>query len=320
MERPRKLIRASVYRFLQNYQFFTSIAAVLAFPYAISVLLSQALLLPSSSLLPFTSNHLKTLFDAAGFPTSSKFFSVLILKLSQTIASSIYSLPFSLTFLLISKASVIQALNQQKPNLLPSFSSIVALYDPLFITHLCNFFVFVSANATVFFLLFFAFNCLEGFGYFSLNCLLLVSAAGAFLYSVVIAKAIIICNLASILSGMERSGGFIAILKACVLIQGSSATALSVALPFNLGMAAIEALFQYRVVQTYHVRERLGASMVVEGMFVAYLYSVFVVLDAIVNTMFYKSCRAGSRISIWMDIAEKDNEVRNQLKDLEELP
>ncbi|XP_023516273.1 uncharacterized protein LOC111780178 isoform X1 [Cucurbita pepo subsp. pepo] len=328
MEEPRKLVRRSIYSFLQNYQYFTSIVAVLAFPYAISVLLSQALLLSSSSLLPFTFDHLRTLFDAAGFPTSSKFFSILIQKLSQTIVSSIYSLPFSLTFLLISKACVIQALNQQKPNSVPSFSSIIPLFNPLLLTHVCNVCVYVSANATVFCMLFFAFNCLEGFGYFSPNCLLLVSVFGAFLYSVAIAKAIIICNLAWVLSGMERNGGFMAILKACVLIQGRSATALLVALPFNLGMAVTEALFQYRIVRDYHSRGRLGPSMVLEGMFVAYLYSVFVVLDAIVNTMFFKSCRVGSLMGpeikssfcLWMSVAEKDNEGRPHLKGFEELP
>ncbi|CAK9330102.1 unnamed protein product [Citrullus colocynthis] len=328
MEESRKIIRRSIYSFLQNYQFFTSIAAVLAFPYAISLLLSQTLLLSSSSLLSFTFDHLRTLFGAAGFPISSKFFSILIQKLSQTIAFSIYSLPFSLTFLLISKACVIQALNQQKPNLVPSFSSILPLFSPLFLTHLCNLFIFISANSTVFFMLFFAFNFLEGFGYFPPNCLLLVSVFGAFLYSIAIAKAIIICNLASVLSAMERKGGFMTILKACVLIQGRSTTALLVALPFNLGMAAIEALFQYRIVRDYHFRGRLAPSMVLEGMFVAYLYSVFVVLDAIVNTLFFKSCRVGSQMGMeskssfcfWMDVDEKENEGCFHLKGFEELP
>lgn len=118
------------------------------------------------------------------------------------------------------------------------------------------------------------------------------------------------------------------ILKACVLIQGRSATALLVALPFNLGMAAIEALFQYRIVRDYHFRGRLAPSMVLEGMFVAYLYSVFVVLDAIVNTLFFKSCRVGSRMGMeskssfcfWMDVDEKENEGCFHLKGFEELP
>ncbi|KAG6587561.1 hypothetical protein SDJN02_15259, partial [Cucurbita argyrosperma subsp. argyrosperma] len=316
MEDSRKLLRRSVYSFLQNYQFFTSIAAVLAFPYAISVLLSQTVL-PSSSLFSSAFDHFRALFDAAGFPISSKFFSILIQKLSQTVVSSIYSLPFSLTFLLISKACVIQALNQQKPSLEPSFSSIMSLFNPLLVTHVCNSFVFVSVNATVFFLLFFAFNCLQGFGFFfSPNWIMWVSVFGAFLYSIAIAKAIIICNLASVLSGMERKGGFMAILKAWVLIQGRSATALLVALPFNMGMAGIEALFQYRIVGGYHSRERLGGWMVVEGMFVAYLYSVFVVLDAIVNTMFFKSYRMGYGMCLerkrcvccWMDVGEKEGE------------
>lgn len=325
------LIRRSIHKFLQNFQFFTSIAAVLAFPYAISVLLSQTFVLHSSSiLLPFTfDHHLKTLFSAAGFPISSKFFSILIQKLSQTISSSIYSLPFSLTFLLISKACVIQALNQQKPKWVPQISSILPLFNPLFQTHICNSFIFVSANATVFFMMFFAFNFLEGFGFLSLNSLTLVSISGAFLYSIAIAKTIIICNLASVLSAMERTGGFMAILKACVLIQGRSVTALLVTLPFNMGMAGIEALFQYRIVGGYHLKEKLGASMVVEGMFVAYLYSVFVVLDAIVNTMFFKSCKLGSEMGLeskscfcfWMDVADKNNEETcSDLKNFEELP
>lgn len=329
MEESKKLVRKSIYNFLQNYQFFTSIAAALAFPYAISLLLSQTLLLSSSSsssLFSFTFDRLRAVFSAAGFPISSKFFLFFIQKLSQTIVSTIYSLPFSLSFLLISKACVIQVLNQQKPNLLPSFSAILHFFNPLFFTHLCNLFIFISANSTVFFMLFFAFNFLDGFGYSSPNCLLFVSVLGGFLYSIAIAKAIVICNLASVLSAMERKGGFMTLLKACVLIQGRSTTALLVTLPFNMGMAAVEALFQYRIVRDYHLRGKLEPSMVVEGMFVAYLYSVFVVLDAIVNTLFFKSCRADSQMGIerkssfWFWIAEKENEGFRHLKGFEELP
>ncbi|KAF9620275.1 hypothetical protein IFM89_011010 [Coptis chinensis] len=50
-----------------------------------------------------------------------------------------------------------------------------------------------------------------------------------------------------VVAGMENCGGFLAILKACVLIRGRAATALSLALPVNFGFAALEALYKFRL-------------------------------------------------------------------------
>ena len=93
-----KILRESIFTFLQNYQYFTSTAALLAFPFSASVLLAHLLLVPSSSLLPVMNQRLKSLFQAAGFPPSSEFFNLVSLKLSQTISFSILTLPFALTF------------------------------------------------------------------------------------------------------------------------------------------------------------------------------------------------------------------------------
>ncbi|KAH7550713.1 hypothetical protein ACOSQ2_024080 [Xanthoceras sorbifolium] len=328
MEKTTKIIRRSIYTFLQYYQYFTTTAAVLAIPFSLSILLSQAILPSSSSLLPFVYNRLRTLFHAAGFPPSSEFFNILSLKLSQTISSSIFTLPFTLTFLLVAKASIIQALKNQRPTSLPSFSSFLSLFSPLMLTYICNSFLILSANATVFSLLFFAFNFLEGSGFSSPNCLLFLSAAGAVLYSIVLANALIISNLALVLSGMERSGGYLAILKACVLIRGKTSTALSLALPVNLVMAGIEALFQYRILRDYRLGEKSMASMAVEGMLISYLYSISVVLDTVVTCMFYKSCKAegGSWIeqeykySYQVEIAEEYTGDYQSLKNSEEFP
>ncbi|KAK3225760.1 hypothetical protein Dsin_005622 [Dipteronia sinensis] len=283
MEKPTKIMRKSIYTFLKNYEYFTTTAAVVVFPFSVSVLLSQAIL-PSSW---WIYNRVRTLFHAAGFPQSSELFNILSLKLSETISCTIFTLPFTLTFLLVAKASIIQALKKQKP----CFSSILSLFNPLLFTYICNSFLILSANATVFSLLFFAFNFLEGSGFSSL----FLSAAGAVVYSIVVANALIICNLALVLSGMERCGGYMAILKACLLLRGKTSTALSLGLPLNLAMAAIEALFQYRIVRHY----RLGmASMAFEGMFISYLYSISLLLDTVVTCMLYKSCKAQGYKSI----------------------
>ncbi|MED6194367.1 hypothetical protein PIB30_027749 [Stylosanthes scabra] len=300
MEVSTKILRTSIHTFLQNYHYFTSTPAILAIPFSASILISQALLSSSSyssssSIMPHIFNHLKTLFSAAGFPSTSQFFSILNLKVSQTITCSILTLPFTLTFLLIAKASVIQALsNNQKPviTIPPSFTSIFSHYNQLFHTYLHNSFFILSANATSFCLLFLAFAIAEGLGYSSSpGCSTLLSAAGAILFSVILANALVICNMALTLSAMEGKGGYMAILKACVLLRGRTSMALFLALPANAGLAAIEALFQLRIVRTYDNGGKMRPWMVSEGILIAYLHSIFIILDSIVSFMFYKSCK-----------------------------
>ncbi|GMN54219.1 hypothetical protein TIFTF001_023349 [Ficus carica] len=299
MEKSHKIIRRSIYTFLQNYHHFTSIATLLALPFSASILLSQALIFPSSSssLLATIYTRLNDIFIAAGFPRSLEFFTILNEKLSQTISSSIFTLPFTLTFFLLSKAYVIQSLSSPKPASRTPFSSLFSLYNPLLVTYICNSLLILSANATVFALLFFAFNVLQVLGLNSPNTLLFLSASGAVLYSLVLANTLITCNLGLVLSGMERSGGYLATLKACVLIKGRTSTALSLALPVNLVFAAVEALFHYRIVRAYRLHQMLGPAMVLEGVLIFYLYSILVVLDTVVNIMFCKSCKVG----FWFD-------------------
>ncbi|XVF50069.1 hypothetical protein PTKIN_Ptkin04bG0064700 [Pterospermum kingtungense] len=336
MENSSKILRRSVYTFLQNYQFLTATAAVLALPYSASVLLSQ-LFVPSSPLLPTIHNRLRLLFQAAGFPPSSEFFTVLSFKISQTVSSSVFALPFTLSLLLIAKSSIIQLLNNnqhKKPNSTPCFGSVVSLYKPLLATHICNFLLLLSANATAFTLLFFGFNFLEGFGFgfefSSPNWVLFLSAAGAVVYSIILANALIVCNLALVSSGMGKSSGYLAILKACVLIRGRTSTALTLAVPVNLVLAAIEALFHYRVVRAYQSSGgdyMTGLPMALEGILIAYMYSIFVVLDTVVSCMFYKSCKTGclvdqeGRYCYRIEIAEQeDGNAYVKLKNIEELP
>ncbi|TYJ05870.1 hypothetical protein E1A91_A12G194000v1 [Gossypium mustelinum] len=299
------LIRRSIYTFLQYYHYFTATAAILALPYSLSVLVSQ-FFVPSSPLLPSIHNHLKAIFMAAEFPPSSDFFRVLSFKISQTISSSIFALPFTLSFFLVAKAAIIHLVNHHHtPTSPPSLSSVLSLYKPLLSTFICNFFVLLSANSTAFCLLFFGFHLFNGFGFSSSpNWLIFMSAAG-----------------------MEKSGGYSAILRACVLIKGRASTALALAVPWNLALAAIEALFHYRVVRAYHSGDFNSFSIALEVVLIAYLYSNFVVLDTVVSSMLFKSCKTGClmdeegrdcyRIEI---VAEKDGNAYVKLTNIEYLP
>lgn len=146
----------------------------------------------------------------------------------------------------------------------------------------------------------------------------------------ILANAFVISNLALVLSGMEAKGGYISILKACVLIKGRNSKAISLALPLNMALAAIEALFQYRVVEVFSSNGFPTFSMTLEWIVIAYLYSIFIVLDTIISCMFFKSCKTAFLVkdqengySYCIDISKEDQELSipfAKLKTLEELP
>ncbi|KAL3819488.1 hypothetical protein ACJIZ3_005393 [Penstemon smallii] len=283
-----RIIRKSIFTFLKNYEYFTSTPALLAFPFAISTLLSQSLISQSSYLFLFVQTRLRSLFLAAGFP---ELFALVDLKLSQTILTFLFALPFTLSFLLLAKASVIRALGL---SLEYYHQPWILLFNPLLITQICNLVAILSVNATFFCILVVCFDVLR---IFSPGLLFLLSATGAVVYSIILANAYIMCNLALILSGIDKQGGFISIFRACVLIRGRVATALSLAVPINVGLAGIEALFQYRVVRAYNHRAMaLNTSMVLEGILIGYLYAILLVLDTIAGSLFLESCKRTCRI------------------------
>ncbi|KAH6781626.1 hypothetical protein C2S52_001617 [Perilla frutescens var. hirtella] len=322
MAKASRIIRQSIFSFLKNYQYLSSTPVLLLLPFAVSSLLSPSLI-SSSSLLPLVRGRLRSLFLSAGFPPSSQLLNFINLKLSQTILTFHFISPFSYSSLLLAKAAIIRALHHNNP----SEVHWIQLFNPLLITQLCNSLVTLAANATCFFFLAICFNCLDVLGLSSPSSLLLLSTIGAILYSIILANAYIICNLALVSSAIEKHGGFIAILKACVLIQGRTATALSLAIPINLALAAIEALFQYRVVGAYN-QERAPSysAILLEGMLIAYLYVVILNLDTVVGCVFWRSCKTDHRIdhdqtySHRIEIYVRDDEFCTKSKALDLLP
>ncbi|GJN35278.1 hypothetical protein PR202_gb24031 [Eleusine coracana subsp. coracana] len=272
MDRARKVMRASVSAFFDGYHCFTSVAALLALPFSAAVLAASAAA-PSSALLHGVAFRLRAVFAAAGFPSDSAFFSLLEAKLSQTVAAFTFALPFSLTFLLLAKAAVAAMLRpdndgsspaRRRLNALPPCAAVARAYPALVATHLFNAFTNLA-----------------------------LSAAGAAVYSLAIGVATVVCNLAAIAAAMERGrvAGHAAALRACVLIRGRVSTALALALPTNLAMAAAEALFQLRVVaQRQRDGGRLKPGVAGEAFSIAYIHALCVVMEIVVGCMFYRSC------------------------------
>ncbi|KAH6807761.1 hypothetical protein C2S51_028869 [Perilla frutescens var. frutescens] len=285
------MMRRSIFTFLQNFHHLSSTPSLLLLPFAVSTLLSPPLT-ASSYLFPLVHGRLRSLFLAAGIPPQSELFAVLNLKLSQTILSFIFSLPFTLSFLLLAKAAIIRLLHHHHHHHDRDLFSWIKTLNRLLITQICSSLLILSANATCFCLLAISFNISDVLGLSSPRFQLLVSATGAIIYSIVLANAYIICSLGMIASAAEGCSGFSSILKAVVVIRGRTSTALSLAVPVNMALAAVEALFQYRVVRAYNRAMRLDSPMVFESILVAYLYAMILVLDTVVGYVFLKSCRA----------------------------
>ncbi|RCV19185.1 hypothetical protein SETIT_3G364000v2 [Setaria italica] len=302
--RATRVMRAAVSAFFGGYHCFTSVAALLALPFSAAVLASEAAA-PSSATLRGTAARLRSVFAAAGFPPSP-FFALLEAKLSQTVFTFAATLPFALTFLLLAKACVAAMLRdrddggvapprrQQRKlaSALPPCGAVVRAYPAVAATHLLNAFLMLSANAAVFSLLLLAFGAADLLGLTSHFWTLALSAAGAIVYSLAIGVATVVCNLAVIVAATEPGcAGHAAVLRACVAIRGRVSTALALALPTNLGMAAAEALFGLRVVAQRRSAGRLAPGVAGEAFSIAYIHAICVVLEIIVSCMFYRSCK-----------------------------
>ncbi|CBI22307.3 unnamed protein product, partial [Vitis vinifera] len=112
------------------------------------------------------------------------------------------------------------------------------------------------------------------------------------IFSVVFAKAIIICNIAIVICVLEEVSGPQALLRSGVLIKGQTQVGLLIFLGSTIGMAFVEGLFEHRV-KTLSYGD--GSSRVWEGPLLVVMYSFVVLIDSMMSAVFYFSCRSSSR-------------------------
>ncbi|KAK8953662.1 hypothetical protein KSP40_PGU003728 [Platanthera guangdongensis] len=131
MEEAIKIIGRSTHSFFTTYQTVASIATLLP---------SSAAILVSKSLSSSTYSAFLQLVPCQKY----NLFDVFYADLSQPILSFFLSLPFTLTFLCLAKASIIHAAgrlarrNQPPP---PTISRLLHFYRPLFLAQIFNAFL-----------------------------------------------------------------------------------------------------------------------------------------------------------------------------------
>ncbi|VFQ82117.1 unnamed protein product [Cuscuta campestris] len=281
MAKPSKILRRSTFTFLQNFHHFTTTPPLLALPFAASVLLLQSIVL-RARILPLS-------------PPSSSF---LERQISQNIAISVLAFPSTISSFLLSKASVIHHLLIQESPESRSFARVLRIYTHLVHTHICNSLLTLSAKAISFSLMHWA----HGFFAAAVSCLIL-------------GYTFIISNTALIVSGVEGSGGFTQTLNVCALIKGNEGAALWLTVWTNSALAAVEFLFQCRVVQGNRDEEGTAgilSSAALEGIFIAYLYSVLLVVDTIVGcSLFTQIVQDRRRLQFHSEMEDQDDHCKS---------
>lgn len=235
----------------------------------------------------------------------------------------VFSLPLALSSLVLAKASIIQSLNHHKHVFSLSCSSPVSLcYKPLVLTCICNIILTVTITTTTLSFLFEASSFFKGLLILSSIRPFFDLAAGIVFY-MVLTNTMVTCNLALVVAGIDNCTIYKSLRKACLLRKGTDSMALLLALPINLGLVATEALFRYRIVRAYDpVFGRFSMPMVLEGLLIAYLFSLLVVLDTISSYLFIRNCdpkigREGAEICVQIEPVKDDSGISDGSQGLE---
>ncbi|TQD87382.1 hypothetical protein C1H46_027043 [Malus baccata] len=121
------------------------------------------------------------------------------------------------------------------------------------------------------------------------NYIVYAAMVVALVFSVVFANAVIICNIAIVISVLEDVSGPEALVQSGVLIKGQTQVGLLIFLGSSIGMAFIEGLFEHRV-KTLSYGD--GSSRIWEGPLLVIMYSFVVLIDSMNSAVFYFSCRS----------------------------
>lgn len=256
MERAARIIRRSIHGFLKNIGSFHTPVLILL-PYSASLLLYGCF-----------------------FPAAKK----ASLSLPQSVFRAFLSFAPALTFLAVAKARVLQALtNRHDPSPL---SSSFSLYRRLVKLQFLKTSLALAADAIAW----------APHGSFSRDQGTLLALTSRTVSCAIAANLSAVCDVALAIVGIENCSASEAIRRACSLRRRESA-GLLIALPHYLCFAAVEALcrFRYRSVMEGLSAERPYLGMASEGLVIAWMYSVVVVLDTIACGLYVKSCESNSR-------------------------
>ncbi|KAG8661703.1 uncharacterized protein LOC110618535 [Manihot esculenta] len=211
---------------------------------------------------------------------------------AEMVVSSAMCFPLFITLSLLSKAAVVYSVDctysRKKVNVSKFCVVISKIWRRILSTYLWACMMIVGC-VTLFCVLLLAICSSFSVVGFSPELNLYAAMIVGLAFSVVFANAIIICNIAIVISVLEDVSGPQALLQSSILIRGQTQVGLLIYLGSTIGMAFVEGLFEHRV-KTLSYGD--GTSRIWEGPLLVIMLSFVVLIDLMMSAVFYFSCRS----------------------------
>ncbi|KAL2226193.1 uncharacterized protein LOC105160002 [Sesamum indicum] len=283
-----EILRETVRILRYNSTGFMAIVAVLICPVS-AVVLSNVLV--DQSLVKILSLRLLLIAKSSGLPLKP-FVKQSCQKLSEMAVSATMCFPLFITLLLLSKAAIAHSVDctysRRKFDSSKFYVIISKIWRRIVFTYLwvC---VVISGCLILFIVLLVVVSSMFLFMGFPPDLILYPAMVVGFLFSIILANAIIICSIAIVISVLEDVSGPQALLRSSSLISGQTQVGLLIFLGSTIGMAFVEGLFEHRV-KTLSYGD--GSSRIWEGPLLVLMYSFVVLIDSMMNAVFYFSCKS----------------------------
>ncbi|XP_021807574.1 uncharacterized protein LOC110751409 [Prunus avium] len=283
-----EILRETVRILRYNSWGFLGIAALLICPLS-ALLLSN--LLVDQSLVKRLTIRMLLIAKSSGLPLRD-FISHSCQRFAEMAISSTMCFPLYITLSLLSKAAVVYSVycsySLKKFDVSQFYLIMCKIWRRLLSTYVWMCMVVVGCLILFFILLLAVCNTCSIFGLSPPHIVYAAMAVGL-IFSVIFANAIIICNIAIVISVLEDVSGPEALVQSGVLIKGQTQVGLLIFLGSTIGMAFVEGLFEHRV-KTLSYGD--GSSRIWEGPLLVIMYSFVVLIDSMMSAVFYFSCRS----------------------------
>lgn len=286
MEILRETIRILRY----NLTGLMVILAVLICPVS-AVFLSSVLV--NQSIVKRLAVRLMLVVKSSGLPLKP-FIKQSCLKFSEMAVSSAMCFPLYVTLLLLSNAAAVYSVDCTYSKKIFDGSKfyvvIRKIWQRVVSTYLWFCMLIVSC-LTLFLVLLVALSSLFSVIGVPLDFIVWSAVLVGLAFSVVFVNAIIIGHLAGVVSVLEDVSGLQALSRSSLLIKGQTQVGILIFVGSTVGMAFVKGLFEHRV-RTLSYGD--GSSRIWEGPLLVLMYSFVVLIDSMMNAVFYFSCKSCS--------------------------
>lgn len=286
-----EILRETTWVLRANAPGFALIAALLICPVS-ALLLSDILV--DQSVVKRVTVRLFLVARSSGLPLRP-FVKHSCQRLAEMALSTVACFPLYVTLLLLSKAAIVYSVDctysRKGFDPLKFYAIVIKIWRRLLSTYLWACAVIVGCLTLFLVFLVAVCNLFSLLG-FSPALIVYPAVVVGLVFSILFANAIMVCNVAVLISVLEEVSGPQALLRSGVLIRGQTQVGLLIFLGSTIGTALVEGLFEHRVKTLSSYGE--GSSRMWEGSLWVVMHSFVVLFDSMMSAVFYFSCRSSS--------------------------